>query len=322
MRILVVGAGAIGGYFGARLLQAASDVTFLVRPARAAQLREGLRVRSSLGNIDLPAPPLVTAPQLKPGFDLILLSCKAYDLGGAIDSFTPALDANCTILPLLNGMGHLQTLRDRCGRAALLGGSCIISSTLEPDGTIEHFGSSHLMTFGELNGERSARAEVIAAEFAKSSFDSRLSQSIVQDMWDKWVIIAATAAATCLMRAAVGDILKAGGEGFLMGMLQETAGIAAANGHPFTPAMNTRARAMLTQRDSTMMASMLRDMERGGRIEADHIVGDLLKSAAAATSAAPAARLQSAYLHLKAYEQRRQREGKGEDNRLRPVSSG
>jgi 2-dehydropantoate 2-reductase len=320
MRILVVGAGAIGGYFGARLLQGGSDVTFLVRTARAAQLRQGLKVRSSLGDLDLPAPPLVSAPQLRPGFDLILLSCKAYDLPNAIDSFMPALDANCSILPLLNGMGHLQTLRDRCGGAALLGGSCMISSTLEPYGTIEHFGSSHLITFGELNGERSARAEAIAAEFAKSSFDSRLSQSIVQDMWDKWVMIAASAGATCLMRAAVGDILKAGGETFLIDLLQETAGIAAANGHPFNPAMSARAQAMLTQRDSTMMASMLRDMERGGRIEADHIVGDLLQAAPA--SAPPPTRLQSAYLHLKAYEQRRQREGKGEQDRLRPVSAG
>jgi 2-dehydropantoate 2-reductase len=306
MRILVVGAGAIGGYFGARLLQAGSDVTFLVRPARAAQLREALKVRSSLGDIDLPAPPLVTASQLKPGFDLILLSCKAYDLASAINSFTPALDANCSILPLLNGMGHLQTLRDRCGSAALLGGSCMISSTLEPDGSILHFGGLHLITFGELNGERSARCDAIAAEFAKTQFDSRQSQTIVQDMWDKWVFIAASAAATCLMRAAVGDILKAGGEAFLIGALQETAGIAAANGHPFNAAMNARAHAMLTQRDSAMMASMLRDMERGGRIEADHIVGDLLKAAPA--SAPPPARLQSAYLHLKAYEQRRERE--------------
>jgi 2-dehydropantoate 2-reductase len=320
MRILVVGAGAIGGYFGARLLQAGSEVTFLVRPARAEQLRAGLKVRSSLGDIDLPAPPLVTAPQVKPGFDLILLSCKAYDLAGAIDSFMPALDANCAILPLLNGMGHLQTLSDRCGERSLLGGACMISSTLEPNGTIVHLSALHLITFGELNVERSARCDAIAAEFAKCRFDSRQSQSILQDMWDKWVFIAASAAATGLMRAAVGDILKAGGEAFLIDLLQECASIAAANGHPFNPAMNTRARAMLTQPDSTMMASMLRDMERGARIEADHIVGDLLKAAPAAGP--PATRLQTAYLHLKAYEQRREREGQREGNRLKPASSG
>src|ERR1700722_13530057 len=262
MRVLVVGAGAIGGYFGAHLMQAGSDVTFLVRPARAEQLRDGLKIRSSLGDIDLPAPPLVTAPQVRPGFDLILLSCKAYDLVSAIDSFIPALDANCTILPLLNGMGHLQTLRERCGGTCVLGGSCMISTTLEPNGTIVHFSGLHLITFGELNGERSARCVAMSAEFAKCKFDSRQSQSILQDMWDKWVFIAASAAATGLMRAAVGDILKAGGETFLIDLLQECSGIAAANGHPFNPAMNTRAQAMLTQRDSTMTASMLRDMER------------------------------------------------------------
>src|SRR5580700_8607881 len=174
MRILIVGAGALGGYFGGRLLQAGRDVTFLVRPRRAAQLaKTGLVIRSPLGNADLPNPPTVAAEELRDPFDLILLSCKAYDLAAAADSFAPAVGSDTAILPFLNGMAHLDFLATRFGARTVLGGQCLISATLDAEGRVLHLNESHLLSFGELDGSPSARAKAIEATFSGARFESR-----------------------------------------------------------------------------------------------------------------------------------------------------
>ena len=145
MRILVVGAGSIGGYFGGRLLQAGRDVTFLVRPRRAAELAKiGLMIRSPLGDVALAAPPTVTADALRAPFDLILLSCKAYDLQGAMDAFAPAVGPQTAILPLLNGMRQLELLEARFGAAPVLGGQCLISTVLDAEGGILHLNDGQI----------------------------------------------------------------------------------------------------------------------------------------------------------------------------------
>ena len=307
MRILVVGAGAIGGYFGGRLLEAGRDVTFLVRPRRAAQLaKTGLVIRSPLGDASLPAPPTVTADALREPFDLILLSCKAYDLESAADSFAPAVGAHTVILPLLNGMAHVDYLVARFGGAAVYGGQCVISTTLDAEGRILHLNDTHGLAFGERDGSASARAEAVAATLSGARFDSRLSRAILQEMWEKWVLIATMAGINCLMRANVGDILAAGAGQLSITLLEECAAIAAAQGFaPGEPAM-ARNRTMLTTPGSAFAASMLRDIERGAPIEADHIVGDLVRRAEAQQRECPLLRI--SYAHLKAYEARRARE--------------
>jgi len=307
MRILVVGAGAIGGYFGGRLLQAGRDVTFLVRERRAAQLaRTGLVIRSTFGDANLPAPPTVAAATLREPFDLILLSCKAYDLASAAESFAPAVGANTAILPFLNGMAHLDFLSARFGGSVVLGGQCVISVTLDAEGRILHLNDTHLVSFGERDGSRSARAEAIAAAMAGARFESRLSTAILQEMWEKWVFIATTASITCLMRATVGDIVAANGADMTISLLDECAAIAAAQGFPPSDPILARSRTMLTTPGSTFAASMLRDIERGAPIEADHIVGDLLQRGAGGGRDYPLLRI--AHAHLKTYQARRQRE--------------
>jgi 2-dehydropantoate 2-reductase len=204
MRILVVGAGAIGGYFGGRLLQANRDVTFLVRERRAAQLREtGLVIRSPAGDLHVPGPPVVLATDLRHPYDLILLSCKAYDLQSAIESFAPAVGPGTVILPLLNGMKHLDVLDTRFGPTAVFGGLCLISAALDAQGRILHLNDTHGLTFGERSGQPSERAQAIQAQLAAAPFTARLSDNILQAMWEKWAFIAAAAGITCLMRAAV-----------------------------------------------------------------------------------------------------------------------
>jgi 2-dehydropantoate 2-reductase len=307
MRILVVGAGGIGGYFGGRLLEAGRDVTLLVRGRRAKELaRTGLAIRSDLGDVQIPAPPTVTVKCLSGAFDVILLSCKAFDLAGAMNAFAPAVGPATAILPLLNGMAHLDALETRFGGEHVLGGQCLISTTLDPEGRILHLNDAHSLSFGERDGSRSRRAEAIASAFSGARFETRLSQAILQEMWEKWVFIATGAGLTCLMRAAIGDIAAAGAADLATALLDECAAIAAWQGFPPSETAMQRSRATFTASGSALTASMLRDIERGAPIEADHIVGDLLRRSG--NDGGPSSLLRTAYLHLKTYEARRVRE--------------
>jgi len=304
MRILVVGAGAIGGYFGARLAVAGRDVTFLVRPKRAEQLEGGLIVRSPKGDAKVAAPKLVAGASSVELFDLVLLSCKSYDLDGAMTSFAPAVGPATMILPLLNGESHIDTLKKRFGAGAVLGGQCQISSTLDEQGHIVHLNDWHLLGFGELDGSRSTRIEAVNETFLGANFEPQLSLQILQDMWEKWVFIASMAGITCLMRAALGDIATAGGTNLALELFSECSAISGKNGYVLRAAMRDRIRKTLSTPDSTLMASMLRDVEGRRRTEHEHILGELL--ARAQGIRAPV--LETCLVHLRAYEARRTRE--------------
>jgi len=305
MRILVVGAGATGGYFGGRLLESGQDVSFLVRPARAQALAErGLMIRSAFGDATLRAP-TVTAAELREPYDLILLSCKAYHLPQVIADVAPAVGEGSAILPLLNGMRHLDALDARFGAARVLGGLCVIAATLGAEGEIRHLNRSHSLTFGERDGSRSARVERIARAMEGVKFEARLSSDVLQDMWDKWVFLASLAGITCLMRAPVGAIVAApGGLEATLAMLEDCRRVASDHGHAPAENVLAKARGVLTEEGSTLSASMMRDLEQGGPVEADHVIGDLIARAAPGT-ALPL--LRTAYAHLKAYEHRRAR---------------
>jgi 2-dehydropantoate 2-reductase len=305
VRILVVGAGAIGGYFGARLAAAGRDVTFLVRERRADQLRRnGLVVTSPLGNIHLPAPNLVSTKELKTHYALIVVSSKSYDLESSIEDFAKGMGPNSRVLPLLNGLRHLDVLDARFGPRRVLGGLARISSTLDAQGRIHQLGPFNALAFGSRDaGDPSI--EDVAETLSVPGFEALPSRDILHEMWEKWVFIATAAATTCLMRATIGDIMAADAKDIPLQLFQECAAIAAANG--FAPRESARSAgfAVLTKPGSSFTASMLRDIEQGSRIEADHIVGDLLRRASKAT---PAPLLAAAYAHLRSYEARRKRE--------------
>ncbi|MGO4715565.1 2-dehydropantoate 2-reductase [Bradyrhizobium sp. 2TAF24] len=309
MRVLVIGAGALGGYFGARLIEAGRDVTFLVRPRRAEQLQHGLVVKSPAGDITLAKPPLVIADRLDGPYDVVLLSCKAYDLTDAMAGFAPAVGPSTIILPLLNGMAHLDALNARFGAARVFGGQCVISATLNDQGHILHLNEMHSLTFGEQGGGLSERARAVAALLSGAKFNAAASEAILQDMWEKWMFIATGAGMTCLMRATIGDIVAARGAELAVTLLEECARVAAAHGFAPRPAALERSRAMFTAAGSPITASMLRDIERGARIEADQIIGDLLRRGVARGIALSLLRVVD--VHLKAYEARRRREQEG-----------
>lgn len=309
MRILILGAGGTGGYFGARLAQSGADATFLVRPARLRQIeRSGLQLRSPLGDADIKVA-AVTAEDLDAQvratpFDLVILSCKAYDLDSSMHAIAPAMGASTTLLPILNGLRHYPLLDQRFGSGRVLGGLCFISATKGEGGEVLHLAPPASITFGERHGDpQSPRTDAIAALLATAGVDHERSLRIDRALWIKYSFLTALAAGTCLMRAPVGGIVGTeGGEQFMRALYGECLAVAAAQGAPVPEPEQLRALQVLTAAGSPIKASMLRDLEAGQPVEAAHIVADMLHRAQAAGLHAPL--LGAAWCHLQAYEKR------------------
>ncbi|MEP6907042.1 MAG: 2-dehydropantoate 2-reductase [Pseudoxanthomonas sp.] len=311
MRILVLGAGGTGGYFGGRLAQSGADITFLVRPARAQQLQQhGLQIRSPLGDADLRVDHVVAenleALAKQNPFDLVLLSCKAYDLHSALDAIAPAMGPQTTLMPILNGLLHYAELEARFGRECVLGGLCFISATKGPGGEVMHLGKPASITFGERGGGAdSARVQALAVLCQQADLDHLASADIDQQLWIKYSFLTTLAAGTCLMRGSVGTIIAGeGGTDFMRALYAECVAVAAASGEPIPETAQATALTTLLQADSPVKASMLRDLEAGQRVEAAHIVGDMWHRAQAAQLAVPL--LATAWCHLQAYEAQRE----------------
>lgn len=307
MKIAVLGAGAIGGYFGGRLVQAGADVSFLVRERRRAQLRErGLVVRSPHGDFTL-AVKALRGDEVVDAADLLLLTCKAYDLDAAIESIAPVVGEATTIVPLLNGLAHVERLQQAFGPARVAGGSCVIPATLTAAGEVVQLGPVHRITFGRLPGtaaDAQARLDELLGLFRATPVDSTIETDMALAMWEKFVGLATLAAMTCLMRATVGEILATDdGEALFGETFAACEGAARAAGFAPRAAAMTGFKSMISDRTSTMAASMLRDLESGGRTEGAHVVGDMLKRVRAA-GIDPGA-LRAAWCHLQAAERRR-----------------
>lgn len=307
MKLLVLGAGAIGGYFGGRLVQAGADVTFLVRPRRREALaRDGLRLTSPLGDSTTPVT-TISAEELANTagrFDLVLLTCKAYDLDSAMEAIAPAVRADCGIVPLLNGITHLARLDQRFGAAHVMGGTCSLNVTARPDGSILHVGTLQRLAFGERSGDRTARAQAFADVLARTSIDWQWSDHIEQDLWDKLVFLSALATVTSLFRANIGEIhTAAGGREAIERTLAANIAVAAAEGHPCPEPATAFGRSILLNPHSQAEASLMRDMEAGNQIESEPIIGWMLERARA--HGIDDTMLSLAYTQLKAYEARR-----------------
>lgn len=309
MKILILGAGAVGGYWGARLHQAGVDVTFLLREKRAETVRKnGLVVKSpKTGDATLPVKVVQSAPEGGP-YDVIILACKGYDLPSAMDAIAPAVGANTTIVPILNGHMHFATLDARFGKDKIAGGLARISGMLGPNGEILHSGASGV-SFGEREA-KTARPALVELDAAcrKAGIEGGLNPNINQDLWDKWIMLGSIASMCSAMRGTVGDIMESEDGGAIMGeILEECRKVAAAEGYPPSDKVVGALKAGLTQKGGKAVASILGDIEKGGAVEARSIVGDMLARARQHGVAAP--NLRFAYAHLQTYEARRARDG-------------
>jgi 2-dehydropantoate 2-reductase len=302
MKVLVLGAGAIGGYFGGKLAAAGGDVTFLVRPGRKAQLdRDGLVITGPSGDVKI-AVKTVLAADVHADYDVVLFTAKSYDLESAMDAITPAMKGDCAVLPMLNGLSHLDALDARFGREHVLGGLCAIAATMKKDGTIVQIGDFQRMVLGART-ENTTQAVAFANALAKTTIDYELSDRIELDLWEKLAFLSAAAALTCLFRANIAEIMAApGGPEAIDRAIKANIEIAAREGFPLRqPALDFMYRTLTTP--SKLTASMLRDVESGSAVESDHVVGLMLGYAR--KHSIDDTILSLAYTHLKAYENRR-----------------
>ena len=303
MRFLVLGAGAVGGYFGGRLAEAGRDVTFLVRGPRTNMLAEhGLRVESPLGDFTVPVK-VATADRVGGPYDIVLLTAKHYDLDAAIDAIRPGVGPQTAVLPLLNGLVHLERLDLVFGPGRVLGGVAYVGAVLLPDGSIRHHNRLSGIAFGERGGGVTERARAIEREFAGTPVSAPASPDILQEMWEKFVMMGAMAGMNCLMRGNIGEIVSTEeGAALMIEALAECQEVAAASGHAPRPQSRERVQAMLTERGSINSASMRQDLEAGRRTEADAIVGDMLRRARRFGISTPL--LRAAWCHLQVHENR------------------
>ena len=301
MRALVVGAGSVGGYFGGRLAASGREVSFLVHPRRAGQLAAGLTI-SSRGQDTVVPVKLIATGGAGDEFELILLAVKAYQLDGAIEDLGAYVGERTMILPVLNGMKHMDALRARFGTARVIGGVARIATTLDEQGRILDQAGFHDLIYGEWSGERTSRILALHEFMRAAGFDARLSTEIEREMWEKWAMLASLGAITCLLDGDVGAVARArGGTEFVQALFTEVVATIAAAWRPLADPFKSQVLALLTDRRSSLTSSMYRDMKAGHRIEADQIIGDLVRRAAANGVATPL--LSTVLVRLTVYEE-------------------
>jgi len=303
MKILVIGAGAVGGYFGGRLAEANRDITFLIRRKRAEAIKaNGLRIVSPHGDVML-HPKTIVAEEIAQAYDLILLGVKNYALSAAINDFAPAVGPDTMILPFLNGMSHIDLLIAHFGRGAVLGGVCLVATEIDQRGRILQLAGFQKLVYGELDGSITPRLERVDVTLQGAGFDTAISTHIMQDMWEKWVMIASVGAATCLLRGNVGEIVAVpAGADLVRAILRECSDVARACGHPPSESFLRQQGASLTELGSQLTSSMYRDLKKGAPVEVDSILGDLLERGreSGLTMATPL--LQAAFVNLSIYQ--------------------
>lgn len=279
MKILIVGAGATGGYFGTRLAQAGRDITFLVHPHRAEQLRGGLRVHGPGYDERVPVR-AVTAEELDGRYDLVLLMVKAWSLEAALHDLAPAVGPGTTILPLLNGMAHLQTLNERFGSEAVLGGIVRVVCTVTPDGSVLQIKPHASMTFGAQDRRPTRRLEQIAEAMAVPGFSRVISDNVLASMWHKWAFITAGGVITLTMRGAIGNIIAVpGGKEFIQDVIEETEQVAEAAGYTVSVGAHAASLEMFTEEGSVFTSSLYRDVIAGAPHEGEHLIGQYVAAA-------------------------------------------
>ena len=301
MRLLVVGAGSTGGYLGVRLHEIGREIHFLVRSTRARQLRQrGLRVVGPHGDSVI-EPRLVQRDTLAGPFDAILLAVKGYQLEAALDDMAPAVGRDTMILPVLNGMAHLERIATRFGADRIVGCTLKLATTLRDDGDIVQLNSMQELALGELDGSDSARTRSLLDFLQGSTIVTRLTPDIRREMWEKWVLLASLGGITCLMRGPVGEVVACpGGEEFSTGLLDEVVAVVRAVGDAPSPSFLQSTREILSAEGSPLTSSMYRDLQQGHPVEVENILGDLYRHALRTGIATPL--LQAAYVHLRRYQ--------------------
>ena len=283
MKIAIVGAGGVGGYFGARLAAAGHEVAFLARGAhKDAMKAKGLTVHSPLGEIHLPSPDVVDDPAAVGPCEIVLFCVKLWDVPDAAEIVRPMLSAESCVVPIQNGVSVTDTLSGLLGAEHVLGAVTQISASIEAPGVIRHHGDFARLIFGELGGEpgggSSARVERLEASCQAAGIEARVSPDIAVDIWQKFVFLAAMAGATAFYRVPIGEIRDDPEcRARLEALLRETAAVGRAKGVRLPEGLEEGSLGFLDNLPPAMKSSMQLDLERGRRLELEWLNGEVVR---------------------------------------------
>jgi 2-dehydropantoate 2-reductase len=279
MRIAVFGTGGVGGVYGARLAQAGHDVHFIARGRHLAAIREhGLKVLSPLGDIHLNPANTTDDPATVGAVDIVLFCVKAYDAESAAEQCRPLIGPDTGVLTLLNGVDSVGVLSRVLGAAHVIGGVANISAGIESPGVIRHHNKLQILRFGELDDRPSPRVEALKAAAVAAGIETHISANIDREVWNKFIFLAAMSAANCVTRQAVGVIREDPAMLALFERLtREVIAVARAKGVSLPDDQYERSMKTVASLPAPMKASMLAALERGERLEADHLCGAVVR---------------------------------------------
>lgn len=280
MSVLFIGAGALGSYFGGQLIQAGLPVTFLVRSRRYEHITQGgLVVHSVHGDFRL-QPQLIQDVTTASHYDLVFLAVKSYHLSSLWPALDQLVNQGSTLVPLLNGVAHLDQLLDRYGAEHVLGGLCYIEATLQPNGIVEQTSAMQEVVVGSLSGVEVPSLLTVQKAFAKRGVTFTQSTSIRADMWVKYLFLVVLSAATTLFQDSIGNILADNHAAkWVSSTLDETISVANAAGIKLPDDIADRIWNRIIRVAPTMTSSMFKDAQRGYPLEVEHLQGYLVRQA-------------------------------------------
>ncbi len=300
MKIAVVGAGGVGGYFGARLAAAGSDVALVARGAHLAAMQErGLAVLSPLGDVYLEKVNATDDPARVGPVDVVLFAVKLYDTESAGARLQPLLGPGTVVVSLQNGIDSEDRLAAVIGAERVAGGIAYISATIDAPGVIRHLNRQAKLAFGELGGRVSPRLEPLLAACRRAGFDAELSPAIETAIWEKFVFLAALAAATGAARLPIGPLLAdADARALIADAMREVVAVGQAKGLALDAAIVDRALAFMRTLPPDMKASLAHDLDKGNRLEVEGLSGAVTRLGASLGVATPVHRTIYALLKL------------------------
>jgi 2-dehydropantoate 2-reductase len=279
VKIAIVGAGGVGGYFGARLAAAGEDVTFIARGAHLeAMQKEGLRVRSALGDLHLKLVRATNDPAAVGPVDLAIIAVKLWSTEEAVESAKPLLGPHTGVVSFQNGVDAVDVLVRRLGRAHAMGGVAHIAALIEAPSVIRHNGTLARLTFGELDGTASPRAKAFLEACTRAGIEAHLSGDIQRAIWEKFVFLVGLSGMTSLTRMPIGPIREDPvTRELLRDVMNEVVAVARVKGIDLPPDTVDQQMRFTDDLPRDMVSSMLGDLRRGNRLEVPWLSGAVVR---------------------------------------------
>jgi 2-dehydropantoate 2-reductase len=279
MRIVVMGTGGVGGYFGARLAQSGCDVRFVARGAHLQALRtRGLRVESPLGDALLEDVRVSSDPADFGQADVVLFGVKLWDTAEAARTILPVIGPDTAVISFQNGVVKDEILRDIVGPEHVVGGVCYIAASIAEPGVIRHTGTLQKLVFGEYDGRETPRVSRLRDACAAAEIDVEVSPAIARTIWEKFVFLVGLSGTTTLARTSIGPIRSnEQSRAFLWDVMNEVVQVAHAEGISLPGDLAQNRLAFADTVPTTMSSSMHGDLERGNRLEVEWLSGDVVR---------------------------------------------